>query len=70
MGTGVVLPRYMAGAGVAVGRVVEDDSPRSHSLWSRLGFSLHPLTIRLVVRLAFQDLYCKYIPRIAMPAIA
>ena len=58
------------GADIAVGIVVEDDSPRSHILWSSEGFSLPPLTMRLVVRLAFHDLYCKYMPRIAMPAIA
>ena len=58
------------GAGGAAGRVVEDDSPRSHSLRRRLGLSFPPLIICLVVRLAFQDLYCKYMPRTAMPAIA
>ena len=36
------------GAGVAVGGDVEDDSPRSHSLRIRLGFSLPPLTMCLV----------------------
>ena len=55
-----------AGAGVAV---IEDDSPRSHSRCRNEGFSLPPLTIRLVVLLALHDLYCKYMPRIAMPAI-
>ena len=68
-GHGGVLTTIGAGAGVAVGRVVEDDSPRLHSLRIRLGFSLPPLTMCLVAWLAFQDLYCKYIPRIAMPAI-
>ena len=58
-----------AGAGVAVGRVVEDDSPRSHILWSSEAFALPPFTMHLVVQLAFHDLYCKYMPRIAMPAI-
>ena len=58
-GHGGGLTTIGASAGVAVGRVVEDDSPRSHSLLSRLGFSFPPLTMCLVVRLAFQDLYCK-----------
>ena len=58
-----------AGAGIAVGIVVVDDSPRSHIFCSSEGFSLPPLTMRLVVRLIFHDLYCKYMPRIAMPAI-
>ena len=44
-GHGGGLTTIGAGAGVAVGR--EDDSPRSHSLWSKLGFSLPPLTIHL-----------------------
>ena len=56
-----------AGADIAVGIVVEDDSPRSHILCSSEGFSLPPLIMRLVVQLAFHDLY---MPRIAMPAIA
>ena len=59
-----------AGADIAVGFVVEDDSPQSHILWSSEGFSLPPLTMCLVVQLAFHDLYCKYMPRIAIPIMA
>ena len=29
-----------------------------------------PLIIRFVVLLAFHDLYCKYMPRIAIPIVA
>ena len=57
------------GAGIVVGIVVVDDPPRSHILCSSEGFSLPPLIMCLVVWLAFHNLYCKYMPRIAMPAI-
>ena len=59
-----------AGAGIAVGGVDVDDSPRSHIRCRNEGLALPPYTIRFVVLLALHDLYCKYMPRIAMPVMA
>ena len=63
-GHGGGLTTIDAGAGTGVGI---GDSPWLHILCMNEGFSLPPLTIRFIVRLAFHDLYCKYMPRIAIP---
>ena len=60
-GGGLTMIGAGARVGIAVGVVIEDDSPRLHIRCRNEGFSLPPLTIRLVVLLALHDLYLSLI---------